>query len=215
MREPLSKRLFDIVFSLLGLVLSSWLWPVIWAAIIIEDGFPVFITQKRVGKAGVLFSSLKFRSMKKECLDETVSRQARECDPRVTFVGRLMRRTALDELPQLANILAGDMSFVGPRALLPREIEVDPAAGEVDINRIPGYRERLRVRPGLTGIAQVFARRDLPRAHKFKYDLLYIRKWSFGLDLWLIFVSFIVSFRGRWERRGTKLRFLAKEGPRD
>jgi lipopolysaccharide/colanic/teichoic acid biosynthesis glycosyltransferase len=204
------KRTFDIILSFAGIIASSWLWALIWIAIMFEDGNPAVIIQKRVGKNGTLFSSLKFRSMKKDSLREDVNLQALESDPRVTRVGRFMRKVALDEILQLLNILTGDMSFVGPRALLPREIEVHSAPCEIEICRIPGYEQRMTVRPGLTGIAQVFAERDIPRRHKFKYDLLYIRNMNFLLDLYLIAVSFIVTFRGTWESRGTKLSFLQR-----
>jgi lipopolysaccharide/colanic/teichoic acid biosynthesis glycosyltransferase len=130
--------------------------------------------------------------------------QARARDSRVTRVGRVLRATAMDELPQLWNIFRGDMSFVGPRALLPEEIEVSGKGARVPIEAIPGYEARHRVRPGLTGLAQVFAPRDIPRRHKFKLDLLYVRRQSFWLDLKLVAVSFWISFRGTWERRGAK-----------
>jgi lipopolysaccharide/colanic/teichoic acid biosynthesis glycosyltransferase len=131
--------------------------------------------------------------------------QAREGDPRVTRVGRLLRATALDELPQLWNILRGDMSFVGPRALLPQEIEVGATGQPIPLERIPGYEARHRVRPGLTGLAQVHAPRDLPRRHKFRLDRLYIERQSLWLDLRLIGLSFWITARGRWEHRGRKI----------
>jgi lipopolysaccharide/colanic/teichoic acid biosynthesis glycosyltransferase len=129
--------------------------------------------------------------------------QASENDPRVTRVGRLMRATAMDELPQLWNIFRGDMSFVGPRALRPGEAERDD--GEVvPIEAVPGYAARTAVRPGLTGIAQIYAPRDVPRRQKFRYDKIYVRRRSMRLDLRLILLSFWISFRGTWESRGRK-----------
>jgi lipopolysaccharide/colanic/teichoic acid biosynthesis glycosyltransferase len=108
------------------------------------------------------------------------------------------------------------MSFVGPRALLPVEIEVRQSnamqeqkyanGGELLVDAIPGYDQRITVRPGLTGIAQVWAPRDILRRHKFKYDLLYIRKRSFWLDLRLLSISFLITFNAAWERRGSKLK---------
>jgi lipopolysaccharide/colanic/teichoic acid biosynthesis glycosyltransferase len=129
--------------------------------------------------------------------------QASENDPRVTRIGRAMRATAMDELPQLWNILRGDMSFVGPRALRPGEIERE---GDVlvALEAVPGYDARTAVRPGLTGIAQVYAPRDISRRYKFKYDALYVRQQSFWLDMRLILLSFWISFRGTWESRGRK-----------
>jgi lipopolysaccharide/colanic/teichoic acid biosynthesis glycosyltransferase len=129
--------------------------------------------------------------------------QARHGDSRITRVGRVMRATAMDELPQLWNIFRGDMSFVGPRALRPGEIEVD-GGSPVPLEAVPGYADRILVRPGLTGVAQVYAPRDISRRSKFRYDRLYIRRRSFGLDVRLILLSFWISFRGTWESRGRK-----------
>ena len=97
------------------------------------------------------------------------------------------------------------MSFVGPRALPVNEIQTSTEAKELPDEAIPGFRERLAVRPGLTGIAQIFADRDIPRARKFRYDILYIRRRDFWMDLRLIVLSFYISFLGRWEARGGKL----------
>ncbi len=210
MKEPFSKRVFDIFVSGIGLILSSWLWVLIWIAIIIEDGFPVFFRHKRIGKHGELFNSLKFRSMIKHTLDDKVNHQAIENDPRITKVGRILRKTAIDELPQLLNIFRGEMSFVGPRALLPSEIETGSNGKCIHIYDIPGYEKRIEIRPGLTGIAQVYAPRDITRRHKFKYDLLYIKKMNIFLDIKLILLSFLVTFKGRWEKRGLKLTMLEK-----
>ena len=131
-------------------------------------------------------------------------RRASEDDPRITRMGRILRATALDELPQLWNILTGDMSFVGPRALMPEEIEVTGGGQRIALEEIPGYDARHRVRPGLTGLAQIYAVRDIPRRHKFKFDLLYIRRQSFWLDCKLIALSFWITFRAKWEHRGRK-----------
>jgi lipopolysaccharide/colanic/teichoic acid biosynthesis glycosyltransferase len=130
--------------------------------------------------------------------------QAVERDPRVTVVGQLLRATAMDELPQLWNIFRGDMSFVGPRALRPEEIEVDAGGVRVPLDRVPGFTERSAVPPGLTGIAQIYAPRDVTRRQKFRFDLLYIRRQSFLLDLRLLVVSFWITMRGTWEARERK-----------
>ena len=129
--------------------------------------------------------------------------QAVENDPRVTRVGRFMRRTAMDELPQLWNIFRGDMSFVGPRALRAGEVDTS-GTNLIQIDRIPGYAARTAVRPGLTGIAQIYAPRDVPRRQKFRYDRIYVRRQSIWLDLRLILLSFWISFLGTWESRGRK-----------
>src|SRR5437870_9407540 len=142
--------------------------------------------------------------MKAESNEKTEVFQASAGDRRITRVGRLLRNTAMDELPQLWNIFKGDMSFVGPRALLPEEVEVNGNGRSVPMEEIPGYYARHQVTPGLTGIAQIFAPRDIPRGHKFKYDLLYVKKQSFWLDMKLIVLSFWITFRGKWEHRGKK-----------
>src|SRR5262249_10323505 len=119
-------------------------------------------------------------------------------------VGRWMRATAADELPQLWNIFVGDMSLVGPRALRPGEIEVGSGGVHERLEDVPGFQERCLVRPGLTGIAQIYAPRDIPRRQKFQYDKLYLRVQSLWLDLRLILLSFWITFRGTWEVRGRK-----------
>ena len=122
-QTPLTKRLFDITLSFSGLILSAPLWPLIALAIKLEDGGPVFYGQERVGKGGVPFKSLKFRSMTPDPGRRGEIQQAGSNDKRVTSVGRLLRATAMDELPQLWNIFVGDMSFVGPRPLLPLDYQ--------------------------------------------------------------------------------------------
>jgi putative colanic acid biosynthesis glycosyltransferase WcaI len=204
-RPPVLKRSFDVALSGLGLLGSAPVWAVIALAIKLDDGGPVFYGQERVGKGGRRFWSWKFRSMVPDAGSRFGPLQAAERDPRVTRVGRILRATAMDELPQLWNIFKGDMSFVGPRALLPEEIEIRGAGEPVPLHKVPGYESRHRVTPGLTGIAQIYAARDIPRRHKFKLDRLYIRSQSLGLDLRLIALSVWISIRGRWERREKKL----------
>jgi lipopolysaccharide/colanic/teichoic acid biosynthesis glycosyltransferase len=197
------KRLFDMALAGAGLIASAPLWAIFGALIKLEDGGPIFFTQERVGLRGRVFSALKFRSMRPDAEAGVGAVQATEHDPRVTKIGRVMRATAMDELPQLWNIFRGDMSFVGPRALRPGEAEGDRGA-VVQMEDIPGYASRIAVRPGLTGIAQIYARRDVPRRQKFRYDGLYVRRQSLALDLRLILLSFWISFRGTWESRGRK-----------
>ena len=117
------KRAFDMALSGVGLLLSSPLWVLFGLAIKLEDGGPIFYSQERVGFGGRNFEALKFRSMRTDAESGVGAVQAVEDDPRVTRIGRFMRKTAMDELPQLWNIFRGDMSFVGPRALRPGEIE--------------------------------------------------------------------------------------------
>ena len=197
------KRTFDATLAGAGLVLSAPFWALFAAAIKLDDGGPVFYAQDRVGQGGRVFKALKFRSMRPDAERETGPLQARRRDPRVTRIGRLMRATAMDELPQLWNILRGDMSFVGPRALRPGEIEIEGGVA-VPLEAVPGFDRRIRVRPGLTGVAQVYAARNIPRRHKFRYDVLYIRRRTMWLDLRLILLSFWISFLGTWESRGRK-----------
>ncbi len=199
------KRLFDILLSSVGLIGSSPLWLLFSTLILIEDGRPVFYAQERVGKNGRLFNALKFRSMIKNAEKQTGPIQATENDPRVTKVGKVLRATAMDELPQLWNIFKGDMSFVGPRALRPKEKEVYGNPGEVEIEKVPGYYERLTVTPGLTGPAQIYLPTDALRQVKFQYDLEYIKNRSFAYDLKLIFLSFWITFRGKWQSREKKI----------
>jgi len=197
------KRAFDMTLAGVGLVLSCPLWLLFGAAIKLEDGGPVFYTQPRIGLEGRVFCALKFRSMRPDAEAGVGAIQASEDDPRVTRVGRIMRATAMDELPQLWNIFRGDMSFVGPRALRPGEVETSGGA-LMQLDEIPGYASRIAVRPGLTGIAQIYAPRDVPRRQKFRYDRLYVRRQSMSLDVRLILLSFWISFLGTWESRGRK-----------
>jgi lipopolysaccharide/colanic/teichoic acid biosynthesis glycosyltransferase len=111
----------------------------------------------------------------------------------------------MDELPQLINIWKGDMSFVGPRALRPEEKEVHGDSSSVDIKSVPGYEGRLAVKPGLTGLAQVYLPADALRRNKFRYDLMYIKNRSFCFDMKLVFLSFWITFRGKWESGEKKI----------
>ena len=199
------KRLFDLLVSGAGLLVLSPVAALIAAAIKLEDGGPVFFVQERVGKDCLVFPAFKFRSMIVNAEKDTGAVQAVADDPRVTRTGRLLRATAFDELPQLWNIFRGDMSVVGPRPLRPGECDTTADGVMLPLSAIPGYEARHRVRPGLTGVAQVYARRDLPRTGKFRYDLLYIRQAGLWLDLKLILQSFWITVRGRWEHRGPKV----------
>ena len=199
------KRAFDILVASAGLIVLAPVSVLIAIAIKLEDGGPVFFRQERVGRDCAVFIAYKFRSMVVDAERLTGAVQATANDPRVTKVGRMLRATAFDELPQLWNILRGDMSVVGPRPLRPGEADTTVEGIHLPLSAIRGYEQRHRVRPGLTGIAQVYAPRDLPRTGKFRYDLLYQRKTSFCLDLQLIAQSFWITARGRWEDRGPKV----------
>ena len=201
------KRLFDISLSGIGLILSSPLWALIAAAIKLEDGGPVFYRQARVGKDCKEFLSIKFRSMRADSDAKWGAIPAQERDPRITRVGRLLRATAMDELPQLWSIFCGDMSFVGPR---PEWTELVKKFRQ----EIPGFDRRHAVTPGLTGIAQIYGHSELPRRQKLRYDLVYIKRQSFWLDLRLVLASFWVTFTGKWEKRSAKWPRLAGGGRR-
>jgi lipopolysaccharide/colanic/teichoic acid biosynthesis glycosyltransferase len=193
------KRAFDLCLSGIGLILSLPLWVVIPVAIWLEDRGHIFFPQARVGLNGREFVALKFRSMIPDAEAVSGPVQADADDPRVTRVGRILRATAMDELPQLWNIFVGDMSFVGPRPLRPGEIDV--CDGKlIALHDVPGYAERHSVRPGLTGLAQVYAGRHLRRAGKFRLDLLYLKAGGPCLDLKLLLMSFLITARGEWER---------------
>ena len=203
--EPALKRPLDVILSLFMLILSAPIFMVIGVGIKLEDGGPIFYPQERWGKGGTQFRAYKFRTMDANSDNMFGIKQAGENDPRVTFVGRVLRAMGLDELPQILNIFMGEMSFVGPRALAVGEVLYDENGQRLNYEEIPEFWRRLSVRPGLTGIATIYKAKDIPPRKKFRYDLLYIRKQSFWLDLKLIFVSFWISFRGRWENRGEKI----------
>jgi lipopolysaccharide/colanic/teichoic acid biosynthesis glycosyltransferase len=204
-KEPFLKRPFDLTLAGLGLLLSAPLWALASLAIKLEDGGPVFFRQERWGRGMRPIRVYKFRTMVPNANPDGVTVQATADDPRITLVGKILRATAFDEIPQLLNIWAGDMSFVGPRALPMNERQVREHSYDIPDELVPGFEERLRVRPGLTGVAQIWAQRDVPRRHKFKYDLLYLKNQSFWFDVKLIALSFWITFRGQWEARGNKL----------
>lgn len=177
--QKIVKRLFDIIFASLAILVLSPVWLVlcIWIATSSPGG--VFFRQKRTGYKGRDFDMLKFRSMYVNCEADTL--QAGVNDPRVTPVGRFLRRSSLDELPQLLNIVKGDMSIIGPRPHMLKHTEYYAP-------RIKNYMRRHDMRPGLTGLAQVRGfRGPTPKLedmqHRVEADLEYIDTFSLGLDL--------------------------------
>jgi lipopolysaccharide/colanic/teichoic acid biosynthesis glycosyltransferase len=205
LREPFLKRPLDIILSLFMLILSIPVFLPIALAIKLEDGGPIFYRQERWGRRGKHFRTYKFRTMVSNSDQDFGIIPAIENDHRITRVGRILRAMGLDELPQIINILFGEMSFVGPRSLAVGEIVMDKRGQSMQYDNIPGFWERLRVRPGLTSLSTIYIPKDATPRHKFRYDLLYIRKQSFWLDLRLIALSFWISFRGKWESREHKL----------
>jgi lipopolysaccharide/colanic/teichoic acid biosynthesis glycosyltransferase len=202
-REPTLKRAFDVSLASAMMVVSAPFWAAVAAAIKLEDGGPVFYRQERWGRARTRFQVLKFRSMVSDSDRLFGVRQATEDDQRVTRVGLFLRATGMDELPQLLNILRGEMSFVGPRAL--STSERDRHGELIRYEQTPGFAERLLVRPGLTGLATIYLPKDTPSDVKFQTDLQYVRGLSFWLDVRLVALSFWISFRGRWEARQAKI----------
>jgi exopolysaccharide biosynthesis polyprenyl glycosylphosphotransferase len=195
--QRMIKRAFDIALSLVALIPALPLMTICALLILLEDGAPVLFRQKRVGENGRLFEMLKFRTMVKhaERLQRQVERRDEEGkiihktkdDPRVTRVGRWLRRLSLDELPQLFNILAGTMSVVGPRPELPYLVEMYQ----------PWQRKRFAIPPGLTGWWQVNGRSDKPMHLHTEDDLYYIQNYSIWLDLQIIVRTIWVVLVGK------------------
>ncbi|HUM03806.1 MAG TPA: undecaprenyl-phosphate glucose phosphotransferase [Thermoanaerobaculia bacterium] len=180
--NSLVKRSMDVVLSGLGLAALAVLYPFIALAIWIEDRGPVFYAQERMGLDGRLFRMLKFRSMRVDA-EESGAQWARENDPRRTRVGIFLRKTSLDELPQLINVFLGDMSLVGPRPERPEFVHEFK-------EKFPQYMLRHRVRSGITGWAQVHGwRGNTSLSKRIEYDLYYIENWSVGLDLKILWLT--------------------------
>lgn len=191
----------DVLLAGLGLVITAPLWPLI-AILVVSDGRgSVFYRQLRWGRGAEKFWLYKFRTMHPS---DDVPMQATEHDARVTRAGRILRSMGLDELPQLLSILRGDMSLIGPRALAVGERVRLPSGEVVEYEELPGFEERLTVRPGLTGWATVYLPKDVTALEKFEADLRYIREQSLALDIRLILLSVWISLRGRWESRAKK-----------
>ncbi len=196
-REPFYKRPFDLFVLAAGHVALLPLWLVLWTviplAIWLYDRGPVFYRQERVGKGGRVFTATKFRSMIPDAERHTGAVWSIADDPRITPIGKILRYTALDELPQVLNMWKGDMSIVGPR---PER----PVLHEKFSAEIPEFHRRLQVRPGLTGMAQVYGHYDLPPDEKLPYDLKYIDRMSLWLDVKLILVSIRNTLLAAWDR---------------
>jgi exopolysaccharide biosynthesis polyprenyl glycosylphosphotransferase len=177
----LSKRLFDIVVSLAGLVVALPFMGLIALLLKIDSRGPVFYRQTRVGLDGRIFRMVKFRTMVRDAEKETGVIWSPRNDPRVTRVGRVLRKLSVDELPQLFNVLAGEMSLVGPRPERPELVERFKG-------NIPRYMLRHRVKTGMTGWAQVHGLRgNTPLDKRIEFDIFYIQNWTFRLDLEIIF----------------------------
>lgn len=187
------KRVFDILFSCFGLFILFPLWVLISMLIFLEDGLPIYFYDTRVGKGGKTYKHLKFRSMIKSAERNTGPVYSLEDDCRITKLGRILRKTAMDELPQIINIFKGDMSFVGPRSERPFFVEKF-------LLELPNYDKRFSVRPGLTGMAQVYGKHNTPAGEKLVYDLLYIKKMNIFFDINLIAKSILITILAGWEK---------------
>lgn len=167
------KRLLDIVLALLALLVLSPLLLAAAVAVVVDDGFPVFFRQVRVGRGGRPFGMFKFRSMVRNAAALGPYFTA-SGDPRITRVGRILRRTSVDELPQLLNVLRGDMSLVGPRPDVPAQRALYTDAD---------WAARCSVRPGITGLAQALLRSEATEEQRRALDLRYVREHGLWLDL--------------------------------
>lgn len=192
-REPWDKLWFDRSLALIGLIFSAPLWMAGVFVIWFEDPGPVLFVKNSVGKGGVNFFQFKFRTMRHGAESGTGPVLSREGDERVLFIGRFLRKTALDELPQLINILRGEMSFVGPRPQ--RTVLV-----HYYLQTLPEYAQRHCVLPGLAGLAQVAGDYYITPRQKLRFDRLYIRYRSLGFDLKLLMLAFLLTFWYRWQK---------------
>jgi exopolysaccharide biosynthesis polyprenyl glycosylphosphotransferase len=193
----ITKRAFDLIFSITLMVLLSPIFIIIGLAVLISSGWPIFYSQKRVGLNGRTFKFYKFRSMVKnadQIVHEVENIHAKDHvlfknrqDPRVTAVGRILRKYSLDELPQFLNVINNSMSVVGPRPALPSEVSV--------YNSI--YERRLIAKPGITGPWQISGRSDLDLRTSVALDLNYLINWSFTRDLWIIVATIGAVFKGK------------------
>ncbi len=176
------KRLIDVVLALLLLPALSFFVLIVGIAIKLEDKGPIFYCSKRLGMNGRIFEMIKFRSMivnAQDIRNEDGSTFSSKDDARVTRVGRFIRSSSIDELPQIINVLKGDMSFVGPRPDLPEALEVYTGT----------QAKKLDVRPGLTGLSQAFFRNSINQNEKFDNDAYYVENMFFCTDMKIVFVT--------------------------
>ena len=183
------KRSLDMIGSLLGIILTSPVFLLIYFLIKNEDGGPAIFKQERIGYKGKTFILYKFRSMYVQQPDEERTKWTTRGDPRVTPVGHIIRHTNIDEMPQFFNVLRGDMSLVGPRPERPQFVEKFK-------EEIPRYMIKHQVRPGITGWAQVNGLRgDTSIQKRVEYDLYYIENWTLGLDIKILFMTIFRGFK--------------------
>lgn len=179
------KELLDRIFSLILIILLAPLFIILILCTKLDSKGPVFFLQERVGKGGRIFRILKFRTMIPNAIQIGSGVYTEDNDPRITRIGRFLRRTSLDELPQLINILKGDMSFIGPRPTLEYQVK------EYD----DFQKKRLLMKPGVTGLAQINGRNSISWPERIRYDVTYIESWSLFLDLKIFLKTFLVVFK--------------------
>lgn len=187
------SRTLDIISSLIGLLIGTPLVIIFGLLIKLEDGGPIFYKQERLGKDEKHFSIYKLRSMRVDAEKIGGAQWAQKNDPRITKVGNFIRKTRIDEIPQLVNILKGDMSLIGPRPERPE------LTYEFD-REIPGFINRIAVKPGLTGLAQVNGGYDISPEEKLKWDMEYITNRNILMDIKIIFATVRVVLTGEGAR---------------
>jgi O-antigen biosynthesis protein WbqP len=187
------KRFFDIILSLVAIIVFSWLLIIIAIAIVVEDKGNILFKQKRIGKNKKEFYIYKFRTMKVSTPKDVPTHLLDNPDSYITKIGGFLRKTSLDELPQLFNILKGDMSIVGPRPALWNQFDL------IDLRDKNGSNS---VRPGLTGWAQVNGRDELPIDVKAGFDGEYIKKMSIVFDIKIILMTVVSVFTSKGVREG-------------
>jgi lipopolysaccharide/colanic/teichoic acid biosynthesis glycosyltransferase len=190
---PTSKRIFDLALAWMTLLLSFPLWIIISLLILLQDPGQVFFIKNSVGYRGKTFRLLKFRTMKKDAEEKTGPIASSNPDDRIHRLGQFLRITALDELPQMINIIRGEMSFVGPRPLRTM-VEVEY------LKEIPGYAARYDILPGISGLAQIAGDYYLPSRDKLRYERIYADNLSLGFDIKLIFLAFMLVLWLRWKK---------------
>jgi lipopolysaccharide/colanic/teichoic acid biosynthesis glycosyltransferase len=190
---PFSKRLFDIFLAAVGILVSLHLWLVITCLIWLQDPGPIVFVKHCSGYQGKPFRLYKFRTMMINAEVDTGPIVSDEKDSRVLKVGKILRKTALDELPQLVNILVGEMSFVGPRPLR-SVVEVE------NVYQIPGYTYRFNILPGLAGLAQICGDNMLPSRDKLRYERVYAQNVSVLFDLKIVVIAFLTVLYLRWKK---------------
>ena len=187
------KRIIDVIAGLAGLIVLAPVFVLVAIAVKLDSKGPAFYSQERLGRFGETFKIYKFRTMRVNAEADGPQWSAGHEDPRMTRLGRILRRTHLDELPQVINVLKGEMSLVGPRPERPCFVE--------ELNRaIPSYDERLYIKPGMTGLAQVHYRYDTSLAdvrRKLRFDILYIKHMCLALDARILVWTALVVITGR------------------